>query len=305
MPTDFVLPFSLFQVSQKGRLVYLGNEAQKILDKHQYPDLVNHYLLELMGLLSVLGSDSKTKSIVTLQVTALAESPISMIVVDLEHHGGIRAYARFDPEKIKDCTLETPLQEVFLDGHMTFTVDFEKDTKRYQAIVDLNGETLTECMQHYSKQSDQILTTIKVFVQDVTQRNDENSRLVSAMMLQQLPLDGSILSDEREKKIEEWVLIVHFLNTLKAKEALDIKISAQTLLQRLFHEADLSIYNEKPIFFKCRCSIEKVEQVLNTLSEEDKISLTTDGKITVDCEFCGTVFEQNEKKEITIGTNNH
>ncbi|MBP9752256.1 MAG: Hsp33 family molecular chaperone HslO, partial [Proteobacteria bacterium] len=275
---DFVLPFSLFDVSQKGRIVCLKDEALKIIDQHQYPQIVNHYLLEILGLICVLGSDSKTKSIVTLQVSADKDSPISLLVADLEHNGGIRAYARFNEEKLKDLASPPPLQDIFLNGRMLFTVDFENDTSRYQAVVELKGETLTDCMAHYSKQSDQIPTDIKVFVQD-SKSHLNGSRLVLAIMLQQMPIDQSALNDERDQKIEEWITILHFLKTLKAHEALNEDVSANTLLQRLFHEASLNIYNEKPLFFKCRCSREKVEQVIQSFKEEELNDLKEDGKI--------------------------
>ncbi|CAO5674426.1 MAG: 33 kDa chaperonin [Holosporales bacterium] len=302
---DFVLPFSLFNVSQKGRIVCLKDEAKKIIDQHDYPNIVNHYILEMLGLITVLGSDSKTKSLVTLQISADKESPISLLVADLEHDGGIRAYARFDEEQLKNLSINAPLLDVFKNGRMIFTVDFEKDTSRYQAVVELNGKTLTECMGHYCKQSDQIPTNIKVFVHDFKDSINSKTPLVLSLMVQQLPLDQTLLSDERDKKIEEWITIIHFLNTLKAEEALDCSISPQILLNRLFHEADLSIYQEKPLSFKCRCSKEKVEHVLNSFSQSDVESLKEDNKVLINCEFCSTTYIFEEGKEITYVTKNN
>ncbi|MBP9753331.1 MAG: Hsp33 family molecular chaperone HslO, partial [Proteobacteria bacterium] len=71
----------------------------------------------------------------------------------------------------------------------------------------------------------------------------------------------------------------------------------------LFHEASLNIYNEKPLFFKCRCSREKVEQVIQSFKEEELNDLKEDGKILIDCEFCGIVYEYREDKEIEIVKN--
>lgn len=301
--SDHVLPFSTYSVGQKGRLVFLEANACKVLKQHQYPLIVQHFMLELLGLLCVMGSDSKTKSIVTMQIKADESSPISLLVADLEYDGGIRAFARFNEELLKNCTSETPIQDIFKNGCFVFTVDFEKDNNRYQAIVDLKGRTLTESMSHYCRQSDQIPTALHVFVnhKEITQ----NKRLVAALMLQQLPLDEHLLPEKREEKIEEWVRSVNFMNTLSDKEALDDGISSDILLKRLFHDSDLAVYDKKPLFFKCRCSLEKVEQVLLSIRDEERESLKIDGKIQVDCEFCGRIYEQDERKEIKIANKAH
>lgn len=245
---DYVLPFSTYSVGQKGRVICLKDTAHKIIEQHQYPPIVQHFLLELLGLLCVMGSDSKTKSLVTMQIKADETSPISLLVADLEHNGGIRAFARFNEDELSSCTKETPLQDIFKKGCLVFTVDFEQDLNRYQAIVDLKGSTLTESMKHYSHQSDQIPTALHVFVNE--ESRDTNSKAVFALMLQQLPLDETLLPDAREEKIEEWIRSVHFMNTLTAHESLDDDLSSHTLLKRLFHDSNLKIYDEKSLFFK-------------------------------------------------------
>lgn len=286
--TDFVLPFSLYNFSQKGRIVFLEDETKRIINQHNYPDLVNRYIIELLALLSVMASDTKTTSIVSLQVNASASSPISLIVADIESNGNMRAYARYDEEKVKSLSKDDALETIFENGSILFTVDFQSD--RYQTIVSLTGKTLTESMQHYSKQSDQIPTLFSIYMAD-----ELEGRLATAIMIQQLPLSSDILPLEREEKIEQWVTISHFMNTLKSKEALSL--SAETLLFRLFHEADLQCHSKKALQFKCRCSEEKIRSIIESFSKEEKDSIMTDGYITADCEFCSAVYSISFKTE--------
>ena len=287
---DAVYPFSLFQTSQKGRLVLLDNVARNILDQHQYPKLVNHYLLELMSLASIMGSDTKTKALTTLQITADQDAPITMLVVDLEHDGGMRAYARFNKETLKKCTLETPLTEIFLKGHMLFNIDFEKDNNRYQAAVDLSGKTLTESMAHYCKQSDQIPSQFSVNIKPLSGDSLPKGRLASAIMLQQLPIEPQKTATDREHYIDEWATSVQFMNTLKEEEALSNDLSAHKLLYRLFHDSSLNEYTPRKLHKKCRCSLKKVEKLIKSFPEKEQKSLIENGKITVDCEFCSAVY---------------
>lgn len=288
---DAVYPFSLFQTSQKGRLVLLDNVARSILVQHQYPKLVNHYLLELMSLISIMGSDPKTKALTTLQITADKDSPITMLVVDLEHAGGMRAYGRFDKNKLVNCSLETPLNELFLKGHMLFNIDFEKDNNRYQAAVDLSGKTLTESMAYYCQQSDQIPSQFNVHIKELKTDDLPEGRLASGIMLQQLPIDPQKNAADREQYIDEWTTSVHFMKTLKNDEALSNDLGAHKLLYRLFHDANLNEYTPRLLHKKCRCSLEKVEKLIKSFPEKEQQALIEDGKITVDCEFCSAVYK--------------
>lgn len=286
---DSIYPFSLFNTSQKGRLVVLDECARSILKQHNYPAIVNHYLLELMALVSILGSDTKTKALITLQITADKTSPISTLVVDLEHEGGMRAYARFDEKRLETLDKNTPMQTLFENGHLLFNVDFEQDNNRYQAVVELCGKTLTESMTHYCKQSDQIPSHFNVQIADVYPTLPKG-RLALGIMLQQLPIPQDALVQDREKALDEWTTSLLFLNSLKNAEALT-EHTAHKLLYRLFHEAILEEYTPKELYKKCRCHQEKIENVIKSFSPQEQKSLVEDGVIAVNCEFCSTVYK--------------
>ncbi|PCH99516.1 MAG: hypothetical protein COB76_05595 [Alphaproteobacteria bacterium] len=61
-------------------------------------------------------------------------------------------------------------------------------------------------------------------------------------------------------------------------------------LRRLFHEEGVIVYDEKPVFKQCRCSKDKVQNVIDNLSEEDRDHAAEDGAIEMTCEFCSETY---------------
>jgi molecular chaperone Hsp33 len=60
------------------------------------------------------------------------------------------------------------------------------------------------------------------------------------------------------------------------------------LIGKLFAEDDVRVYEPRPVNFRCRCSVRKVEDVLKMLGEEEaRQTLEQQGEIEVICEYCG------------------
>lgn len=73
--------------------------------------------------------------------------------------------------------------------------------------------------------------------------------------------------------------------TITDKELLTL--DNQTILQRLYHETELRLYDARPTSFHCRCSPEKMKQVLTVLGKDDAEKLIAEkGHIDVSCDFC-------------------
>ena len=50
------------------------------------------------------------------------------------------------------------------EGHLAMTIDRGADTERYQGVVPLEGESLTEAAHTYFRQSEQLPTFIRLAV---------------------------------------------------------------------------------------------------------------------------------------------
>ena len=69
------------------------------------------------------------------------------------------------------------------------------------------------------------------------------------------------------------------------------ELTAERLLLRLFHEEAVAIERVIPLSKFCRCSREKVENVLLAFGAAELSDMRDDnGKIVVTCEFCATRY---------------
>jgi molecular chaperone Hsp33 len=62
-------------------------------------------------------------------------------------------------------------------------------------------------------------------------------------------------------------------------------------LHRLFNEDDLRLFEPSPVFFRCRCSRERVAGMLQGLGEAETRSVIAErGKVEVHCDFCNRAY---------------
>jgi molecular chaperone Hsp33 len=80
------------------------------------------------------------------------------------------------------------------------------------------------------------------------------------------------------------------LGTCRDAELTDPALDPDALLFRLFHEEGVRVYPAQKLEARCRCSRERIEQVLRTLPADDLEHLVVDGVVEVTCEFCSTHY---------------
>ena len=156
---DLILPFQAEQADVVGRLVKLGPTVDTILSRHDYPEPVSKLLGEAVALTALLGAALKFEGKFILQ--ASTDGPVDLLVADYQVPGGLRGYARFSAERLAELPADGRLLG---EGHLAMTIDRGVDTERYQGVVPLEGETLTEAADTYFRQSEQLPTFIKLAV---------------------------------------------------------------------------------------------------------------------------------------------
>ncbi|MEH6632498.1 MAG: Hsp33 family molecular chaperone HslO [Halopseudomonas aestusnigri] len=296
MKDDLIQPFMLETSGIRGRLVRLGPSIDAIIKRHDYPQIVNELLGELLALTGVLSSLMKFEGCFTLQ--SKSDGPIKLLVSDMTSEGVLRGYAGIDEERLtkllestEDHTTLT-LTDLTGKGYIAFTVDQGGDMERYQGIVELDGESLAECMQKYFKQSEQINTG--VLVKTTTKEGHWHA---GGLILQHMPGDGGInqqiAKDEDELK-EEWQRSMILMASCTEVELLDLDLPVTELLYRLFHEEEVRVYHQRPVVEGCRCSRGKLENVITTVSPDEIESYKVNGVIDAKCEFCGRSYIFND-----------
>lgn len=291
----YIVPFALEGAMVRGRLVRLGSALSDITDKHQYPEIINKYIAEMLALGAALIMDMKTSGAMTLQITNSAI--VRMIVADVASNGDMRACATWDNEALNSLLEKNPnpsLAQLFAGGNLVFTVLLEHQSEHYQAIIELNGETLADCMHHYFRQSDQVPTALFACTDFLNSASSHHSYLAGAILLQRTPIDRSQSQEDIEKDDDDWFTNISLLATLTPLELLSADISPEIVLHRLFHERDLSIFSLKTIQARCRCSKKRIETILANFSDEDLAETLIDGKVDVLCEFCSENYSFSE-----------
>lgn len=296
-PDNMILPFQLQESGLRGRSVRLGSVINTIVTQHNYPEAISHLVADTVTLTMALSSMLKYEGIFTLQ--ASGKGAVKTLVADMQDNGAIRGCATFDSEALDAIKPSGgqyngySLKDLMGEGYIAFTVDQGAHTERYQGIVSLEGESLQDAISHYFEQSEQLRTAI--YVASAKRANGEWRS--GAMMLQYLPddhadNDGVIAFNEKSDKErkEDWTRSKMLLQTCTADEILDGDLHTNELLRRLFHEEGVIVYEPKTVRHECRCSEEKVRNVIENLSEDDREHAAQDGKIEMTCEFCGKTY---------------
>ena len=121
-----------------------------------------------------------------------------------------------------------------------------------------------------------------------------NDEMPAGLLIQRLPLEGSgNLGGSRNEDLiglsEGFNRIAHLAATLTREELLTL--DADTVLRRLFWEEKLLRFEPLAPSFGCRCSRERVRNMLSSLGREEAESILAErGDVEIACEFCGQQY---------------
>ena len=282
---DLLLPFQAEQADVLGRLVKLGPTADAILSRHDYPEPVSRLLGEAVALTALLGAALKFEGKFILQ--ASTDGPVDLLVADYQVPGALRGYARFSAERVAALA---PGEKLLGDGHLAMTIDRGAETERYQGIVPLEGESLTEAAHIYFRQSEQLPTFIKLAVARHYRAGEAGGRnwawRAGGLLVQKLTREGGRGGTQGTLEEEDWTRAKTLAETIEDHELLDPTLPPDRLLYRLFHEEQVRAYRAVPLEGYCSCSRARVEELLKRFSPEDLADVVVDGEVWVTCEFC-------------------
>jgi molecular chaperone Hsp33 len=285
---DRMLHFTLPDNNARGRVVRLGPVLEQILAAHAYPPGLRELLGEALLLTSLMGALLKDEgSQLTLQAQS-DEGIVSLLVCD--YRGGeLRGYARHDAEQFATLGPKPSLEQLFGGGHLAITFDLATTGQRYQGIVPLEGASLSEAVERYFAQSEQVPTLIRTAV-----RAGHGGAIASGLLIQHLA-EGEEGRERLHVRLDhpEWEHVVTLGGSITGDELVDPLLSLETLVWRLFNEErEVRVLAGDRVSRGCRCSIVHFEEVLARFSKEDRADMRDDkGIIRVDCAFCSREFE--------------
>lgn len=288
---DQLLGFTIPDRDCRGRVVRLGPAMASILATHNYPPAITLLLAEVLVVASLMGGLLKGDGD---QLTIQAQSGsapksgdevgvVSLLVCDYRDEK-LRGYSQFDEERLAELGTNPSLKALFGKGYLAITFDIAATKKRYQGIVPLDGDCLSDAVQAYFAQSEQVPTLIRSAV-----RVDEQGCIGGGILIQHLP-EGEEGRERLHANLAhpQWEHVSIMAQSLRHEELVDPDISLEALVWRLYHdEQEVRTQNGPVISDKCRCSYEHFDEVLSRFPEDDLIDMRDEnGVIRVNCEFC-------------------
>lgn len=290
---DLIQPFNL-QAGRasgpalSGRLTRLGPLADDVLNRHDYPEPVALLVGEALALGATLAGALKFDGIFTLQIQG--DGPVSPVVVDIATEDGgstftLRGYAKFDAEQL--AALDAANARALVGkGHLALTVDQGPHTERYQGLVELVGETLAEFAQHYFRQSQQMDAAVMV---SAGRAGSAGKWRAAGIMLQRVA-DQQLEILPSDDGDDPWRRTMMLMATGTDAEMLDPDLAPRRYLYRLFHEEGLRVTPPRRLMRGCRCSEERILNVLHQFPQAELVDLSIDGAVEVTCEFCNALY---------------
>ncbi|MEA9390904.1 Hsp33 family molecular chaperone HslO [Acerihabitans sp. TG2] len=266
----------------RGELVSLHETYRQVLGQHDYPPSVAHLLGEMLVATSLLTATLKFSGEITVQLQG--DGPLRLMVINGDDRQNMRGVARIDGVIAPDSSLK----QMVGNGYLVITLTPEQG-ERYQGVVGLEGEHLSDCLENYFLQSEQLLTRLFIRTGAV-----EGQVAAAGMLLQVMP--------SKEANPDDFDHLAQLTSTVKAQEL--FTLPANEVLYRLYHQDEVSLYPPQQVQFLCTCSRQRCADALLTLPEHElEEMLVQDENIDMHCDFCGShyVFDRDDVASIKRG----
>ena len=266
--TDSLQTFIFEHAEIRGELVYLHDTYQTIMQQRAYPAPVQKLLGEALLACVLLTGSIKFEGEVQLQFQG--DERLPLLVVQCDNNLNLRACAKYQED-----LSEEDYQNAFLNGTMSLQIKSKEQYEPYQSIVPILSKSMSESLEHYFAQSEQISSSICLAV---------DAYSAAGMLLQLMP------TQKAEEREQFWEYAVVVGETLSAVELLTL--DNPTILHRLYHETEIRLFDAKPVKFQCRCTIEKMHQALQVLGKKDIQDLLNEqNTVEITCDFCNQSYE--------------
>lgn len=303
---DVVIPFAVTPLDVRGRLVRLGPALDILLANHGYPDEVARAVGEAAALTALLGAALKFEG--RFQLQTRSDGVIDMLVVDFDAPDRLRAFARFDADRLESARAAGEASPAALlgKGHLAFTIDQGSDMSRYQGVVALEGQGLEAAAHEYFLRSEQIPTLVRLAVAEIMGAGASGRWRAGGLIVQFLPDSperrrmGDLppgdapegAAEDAFREDEAWSEARALAATVEDHELVDPNLSSERLLYRLFHERGVTVFETSALRHACRCSRDGIQTMLRRFTREERRDMVgEDGRIGVTCEFCGVKRE--------------
>ncbi len=260
---DAVIPFVFESLPVRGALVQLEITWQRMQRDHDYPDPVAEVLGHAAAATALIAQSLKFDGTITLQINS--EGPLGMLVMQSTHNLDLRGIA-----STQDVAGDMAFSDLVTGARCAVTVDSGAMERPYQGIVTISPDSLAASLENYFAQSVQVPSHLHL---------ECNEAVCGGFLLQQMPEKSPMLEDD-------WLRLGFLAKTLRAQDLAGG--ASHDLLHNIFAEDDVRAFKPREARFRCRCTQQKVEEVLRLLGEEEtRAACEEQGRVEVTCEYCG------------------
>jgi molecular chaperone Hsp33 len=284
---DTLQKFIFDNAAVKGEFVEISDTWREVQQRHNYPAAVKTVLGEMLAAAALLSANLKFNGAIIMQVHG--DGPVRLLVVECDAELRLRATAKLAPDTaIADGASLTELLNAHGKGRFVITLDpLEKmpGQQPYQGIVPLDGASMATVIENYMLRSEQLDTRLWL---------GANGDVARGLLLQKLPRHSGkgdqTAQASAEEDLETWNRAVMLASTLKQDELLSTDIA--TLMNRLFWEETIRVFEPAHPRFHCSCTREKVGNMLKMLGRAEVDAALADlGQLGINCDFCGKHYD--------------
>lgn len=276
---DRIYRFVMADRMMKGAIVHSNRMVNEMRANHETGPLETLVLGQAYIATSLLCSGLKGKND-RISMNIECSGPIKGLDVEANVFGEVRGFLKTRrievaaPEKLKY------LSTLFGAGFLTVTTYLEESLTPYSGQVALEHGSIAEDLANYFLVSEQIPTGFKlsVFFDD-----KENVKGAGGIFLQALPGAEASTLVEAEKMIQG----IDSLGELFANGQ-----SPEEVIQERFSSLEPKFLANSRVEFFCRCSKDRMEGYLKSLSKEERMDMMKTGPFPVEirCHHCNSAY---------------
>jgi molecular chaperone Hsp33 len=263
----------------RGHLVHLDAAWRALIEHREYPNAIRGVLGEAVAASLLLAATIKFDGVLSLQLRG--DGFVHLMLAQCTSGLGVRGLARYQEAPAgrgEEGGPQSGINDLIGAGNLTVTLETDDGAQRYQGIVPISGARLADSLQIYFENSEQLPTRLWLYA---------DGHGASGMLLQRLP-GGAARADAAA--VDDVWRRVQLIGETLTREELRALTDAQ-ILHRLFNEDDLRLFEPSPVYFRCRCSRERVAGMLQGLGEaETRAIIAERGEVEVRCDFCNRAY---------------
>lgn len=265
--TDSVQKFLLEDRDVRGVIVHLTKSYHDILKQHNYPDIIQKQLGEVLVAAALLVETIKLNGRMTIQFQS--EGAVQLLVAQINSEGHLRGLAQWDL-----TASDAALSAGFGGGELVITIFQRGHERPMQGIVSLENRTISEALTFYFLQSEQLPTTFSLSV---------TKEYAVGMLLQLMPQEKSNAHAESWAEISKRVLEINPAEIFYDNNA--------SFLTYYFPDEAVRLFDARELVFQCGCNKEKMENAIRVMGQaEANLILEEKSEIVVTCEYCNRHF---------------